>query len=405
MLIKEFITLVLLNKFIFITFVIVAGWVMLNIWAPDQIGEANLTWQSGTEFTGTLRHKNTEEQAWIFPRTSSGIGTVALEDNRASFTNKNLSNFRFNNPEINNMVLNQIIIRDIEPLPVNSGGTGVTDLDGFFNIEDYSGNLLNRHFADESIETNAIANRAISEIKIQDRTVSIEDIGEDVSAFVEDGSITSEFIEDGAVTTEKFSDEAITTEKFIDNSISLNKIVDGSLLPEDFISEIFNTGQFSNNSIITSKIINNAIQTRHLQDGIITTDKILDETIEIDDISFVPEPRTFYVFTNGKSLTTWYLIFPKEVNITEITYCWSNNSGTAVRMLLQKTSFRLVLHGSAIGDVYNLNTSAFMFCATKNLIPFSVTVLDNEMLTFRLASSNEGPTNQNLFTLIAVEVE
>ena len=310
MLIKQFFTAVVMNKTGFALFTFVFGWVLLNIWAPDQIGETNLNWQSGTEFIGTMRHENTEDRVWEFPRISSGAGTVVLEDNEVTFTNKSLSNFRFNDPEINNMRLSQVTLLNTEPLPVESGGFGVADLTAFFNIQEYSGTLLANHFADNSILTESIVDNAIITNKILNNAITIDKIGSDVTTTVDDNSVTSAFIEDGAVTSIKLADNGISGSVFIDNAVRTVDIQDSI--------------------ITTEKIANNTISSIDIADG----------TVELEDLNFTPDTGNSIFLTEFNSLTAISpFLLPERARITGGEICFRNESTITRRMVLKKANF------------------------------------------------------------------
>ena len=378
MLIKQFFTAVVMNKTGFALFTFVFGWVLLNIWAPDQIGETNLNWQSGTEFVGTMRHENTEDRVWEFPRAQLelnsmgeiiGAGTIVLEDNEATFTNKSLSNFRFNDPEINNMRLDQIIITDLEPLPINSGGFGVTDLIGFFDIQNFTGSLEARHITNQAIQTDAISNNAIGTAKILDNEIQTGDLGPDVVVVVDDGSITSEFIADGEVIGVKLANSIITTDLLADNSINEARIQVSSVQRTDFTPDVFGTAQFENNSINISKIDSNAIFERHIPDNTITSSKIQDSSIEISDISFVPEPRDFYDITLGSITHGGIVIFPEPIRVTRMEICLFNiGNRTQLRVVIgPRIGFNIINDRTVYNSFVDEHTQCFGFNVNWNV--------------------------------------
>ena len=69
--------------------------------------------------------------------------------------------------------------------------------------------------ADNSVTTEKIADKSVTNIKLADNSVTTEKIA--------DKSVTKEKLADNSVTTEKIADKSVTKEKLADGSVSMDK--------------------------------------------------------------------------------------------------------------------------------------------------------------------------------------
>lgn len=144
-------------------------------------------------------------------------------------------------------------------------------------------------FPVQALITNAdIANNAgisYSKLKLSKKITS-KDIkngtikGDDI----DDEAIDTDQLADGAVTTAKLADDTIVAGDIATGAVTTTEILDGTILTGDISADTILAADIATGAVATAEILDGTILVGDLADGAVTSAKILDETIASADI-------------------------------------------------------------------------------------------------------------------------
>lgn len=126
------------------------------------------------------------------------------------------------------------------------------------------------------VDTNQIADGAITAEKISDGSITNEKIA--------DEAVTGDKIADGAITADKIHGDGITAGNIADGAITADKIADGAVTNEKIASNTIDSDCLHPNAVTTDKIADGGIDSLCIAKGAVTEDKIADGAVTEDKI-------------------------------------------------------------------------------------------------------------------------
>jgi hypothetical protein len=153
----------------------------------------------------------------------------------------------------------------------NNNGTPVEALKGGMTVAAAPG----------IVDANALANGAVTTVKIFDKAVQtgkIDDLAVQTSK-IGDNQITNAKVGPKAVNTTELADSAVNTTQLANNAVQSTKILDGAVTNTKVLDGAINTAELADNAVQSGKIMNGAIIKDKILDGAITDTKILDGAV------------------------------------------------------------------------------------------------------------------------------
>ena len=148
--------------------------------------------------------------------------------------------------------------------------------DGYNNSMDILDETCAEMIARFPIQTDDIADRAVTSSKLNNGSVTTDKIV--------DANVTNSKLASDSVTTDKIQSSAITNEKLAQNSVGTANIMNGSVDNNKLYDKSVTTNKLADGCVTTNKLADECVTTNNLADGCVTAAKLAEGSISIDNI-------------------------------------------------------------------------------------------------------------------------
>jgi|GEM_PF-2332876 len=139
-----------------------------------------------------------------------------------------------------------------------------------------------------SIDTDHLADDAVTSSKVLDGTLTDDDISTDGLSNIADDAIGSDHIGAAQILLSHLSSEVLAEMSgvvdLLNNSITGDKIADGTITGADLALNLINSASIIDLSVQSSDLADDAVTNAKIADDAVTSEKIDDETITADDV-------------------------------------------------------------------------------------------------------------------------
>ena len=133
-----------------------------------------------------------------------------------------------------------------------------------------NGSVTTDKIVDANVTNSKLASKAITIDKISDE--ALKDISDNVITSLDNGNITNSMLADDSVTSDKLATNSVTSDKLAINSVTSDKLATNSVTSD----------KLAINSVTSDKLAINSVTTSSIANGSITSDKLA------DNITFQP---------------------------------------------------------------------------------------------------------------------
>ncbi|UOF02478.1 autotransporter outer membrane beta-barrel domain-containing protein [Bdellovibrio reynosensis] len=253
-------------------------------------------------------------------------------------------------------------------IPTSDGSTTAPPRDGLMRFDEATktvqvaanGQWQNIVTSSAGIQTNDLADEAITEEKISDEAITSDKIMT--------SAVTNSKIADGAITFNKIANGAVSTIKIVDSAITTAKILDGTINTVDLANNAITTVKILDSNVTTSKIADQNVTTAKIADSNVTTSKIADSNVTTSKIA-------------DSNVTTNKLA---DLNVT--TGKLADEAVTTAKIAdLNVTTAKLADNSVTTAKILNLNVTTAKI-ADQNVT--SAKIADGNVTTIKIADGN-----------------